>query len=136
MIYGYWNQISPFLTQLFSILSGIRKNQTFAGSLSDVIGHSDETYPHYHHVISRHRPSRTRKVIDKTESKLSTHHESENEKGGHDNVAYEESEQDNSEKKDEEKPVSKKPLFSVGQGPSETETGNLFLFLHFDELLS
>ena len=113
-----------------SIFSGIRKNQTFAGSLSDVIGHSDETYPHYHHVISRHRPSRTRKVIDKTESKLSTHHESENEKGGHDNVAYEE---DNSEKKDEEKPVSKKPLFSVGQGPSETETGNLFL--HFDELL-
>ena len=72
-------------------------------------------------------------MIDKTESKLSTHHESENEKGGHDNVAYEESEQDNSEKKDEEKPVSKKPLFSVGQGPSETETGNLFL--HFDELL-
>jgi len=101
---------------------GIRKNQTFAGSLSDVIGHSDETYPHYHHVISRHRPSRTRKVIDKTEAKLSTHHESENEKGGHDNVAYEESEQDKSEKKDEEKPVSKKPLFSVGQGPSETET--------------
>ena len=65
-------------------------------------------------------------MIDKTESKLPTHHESENEKGGHDNVAYEESEQDKSEKKDEEKPVSKKPLFSVGQGPSETETGKLF----------
>merc|ERR1712088_853728 len=88
---------------------GIRKNNSFSGALTDVIGHSDEAYPHYHHVISRHRPSRSRKVIDKTESKLSTHHESENEKGGHDNVAYEESEQDNSE---EEKPVSKKPLFS------------------------
>ena len=113
-----------FLHNYFLFFPGIRKNQTFAGSLSDVIGHSEETYPHYHHVLSRHRPSRTRKVIDKTESKLPTHHESENEKtGGHDNVAYEESEQDNSEKKDEEKPVAKKPLFTLGQGPSETETG-------------
>ena len=115
-------KILRFFHNVFRFFPGIRKNQTFAGSLSDVIGHSDETYPHYHHVISRHRPSRTRKVIDRAESKLPTHHESENEKTdkGHDNVAYEE---DNSEKKDEEKPVSKRPLFSVGQGPSETETG-------------
>jgi len=92
---------------------GIRKTQTFAGSLSEVDRHSDHSeisYPHFHHVISRHRPSRSRKVT--TESKLPTHLESDERKPDHDDK-----EQD--EKKDVGKPVK---IFNIGQGPSDTET--------------
>merc|ERR1739842_281239 len=85
---------------------GIRKNNSFSGALTDVIGHSDEAYPHYHHVISRHRPSRSRKVIDKGESKLPTIPDTDK--------TEREEDQEQSEKKDAEKPVK---IFSVGQGP-------------------
>eukprot|EP00093_Oithona_nana_P004605 04605.XXX_187083_184317_1 [CDS] Oithona nana genome sequencing. len=51
--------------------AGIRKAQTFSGSLSDAQRHKTESYPHYHHVMSRHRPkapSDGRKRSKKSES--------------------------------------------------------------------
>lgn len=35
---------------------GLRKNNTISGALDMYTGHNEELYPHYHHVMSRHRP--------------------------------------------------------------------------------
>ena len=95
----------------------IRKNQTFAGSLSEVRGHSDEAYPHVHHVMSRHRPHRPRKVIQpervekmptiQDDSQLHQDHHHQDE--GHSTA-------------DENKPLAK--MFSVGVEESHDEEGH------------
>jgi len=36
--------------------SSLRKNHTISGALEEIASHKDELYPHFHHVMSRHRP--------------------------------------------------------------------------------
>ena len=85
--------------------------------MSEVRGHSDEAYPHVHHVMSRHRPHRPRKVIQpervekmptiQDDSQLHQDHHHQDE--GHSTA-------------DENKPLAK--MFSVGVEESHDEEGH------------
>ena len=123
IFYGHRHNI------LFGI-SGIRKNLTFSGSLSEVKGHNDEAYPHYHHVISRHRPHRTRKssenrkISDKA-GKMPTIPDRDDDEFPYLQEVTSPSEDENADEKkkhlsDDDEPKSKK-LFTIGHGESETE---------------
>lgn len=101
------------VTSLSFSKGAIRKNQTFAGSLSDVIGHSDEAYPHVHHVMSRHRPHRPRKIIQEKAEKLPTLDEHEMRP-----IARAETEE---ETEGEKSPQPKGKLFSVGGDHEESD---------------
>ena len=100
----------------FRFFSGIRKAQTFSGSLSDAQGHKFESSPHYHHVMSRHRPS----GINKEGRKRSKKSESDKLPTIHDEEQFETMDYPSMASGSEMESKGKK-MFSVGQSESETE---------------